>query len=1174
MKRVALIIGCLLMSISSFAEEFINLSNDELKIDSLLPYYTYFHHIGKDYADSVYEVTLEYPEFVEMTKEEIRRYKELTNDAPLGEMPEIDQYISVDRRKGNLNVSFCPLVYRDKKYQKLVSFKLLVQGQEKPVSKSRLKTSGSRYAQHSVLSSGTWMKIKVAETGIYQITDGDIRNAGFSDISKIKIYGYGGNVQPEVLTEEYLRTTDDLMEIPAYSIGNRKLFFANGSVSYDTKLSEKRTRNTYSDYGYYFITEGDEPLSLDSASLVNEYYASPNSYHYLYEKDEYSWYDAGRNFFASELLSASKEGKYTIKAPANCTEGNMTIGVTYDVAPLSFEVYVNDEKVLAKSITSGLMSYYKAAEQFYTVKVENLSQENVVRLKVTNGSMRLDYICQQYDKPFLPGSLNSTFPAPEYLSFVDNQDLHADSNYQMVIIIPETQTVLSQANRLKDIHEEKDGIKVKVVSADKLYNEFSSGTPDANAYRRYLKMLYDKAGDDETAMPQSLLLFGPCAWDNRMVINDWKSTDPRSYLLCYESDNSFSETESYVMEDYFGLLDDGEGGKHINGDTPDIGVGRIPTNSADEAEQVVDKIISYMKNENAGDWQNTICMIADDGNNNLHMNDTEEILQILHNNYKGYNFKRVYVDAYNRVTSATGNSYPDVTKLLTEQMQKGALMMNYTGHGNPSQLSHEQIILRKHFEENTTTGLPLWFTASCDIMPFDTKQENHGTTSLLNPNGGSIAFVGTTHTVFSDRNKKINKLFSTYVLQHVDNKLNTIGEALRKAKNELVTTKQDVTANKLNYALLGDPALRLACPSLKVVVDSINGEAVGSSAYKLKAGAIARISAHLEENGTKAEDFNGKATAIIKDSEETIVCNDWDGCGVQFTYTDNTNTVFVATDTIINGNVSFSAIVPLDINYSDENGVITFYAVNSDKTQLANGEFTNYILNGSDDIYNDSIGPNIYCYLNSPSFIDGGNVNATPYFYAEINDEDGINTSSGGIGHGMTLIIDGSMYQTYDLNDYFSYDFGTYTSGTLGYSIPELTPGPHQLLFRAWDILNNSSTVELTFNVLENISAKIYEIWATKNPASSSTQFVLVYDRPGTAVDITFEVFDILGRKIWQKTETNVNTNGTYHMTWNLEDNSHNAVSTGVYLYRAQITCAGATETLKAKKIIVYNSRK
>ena len=129
----------------------------------------------------------------------------------------------------------------------------------------------------------------------------------------------------------------------------------------------------------------------------------------------------------------------------------------------------------------------------------------------------------------------------------------------MVIIIPTSQKVLAQATRLKELHETNDSMRVRIVPADELYNEFSSGTPDANSYRRYLKMLYDRAETDAD-MPRYLLLFGDGAWDNRMLTSNWSGTSPDDFLLCYESENSFSETDSYVSDDYYCMLDDGEGG--------------------------------------------------------------------------------------------------------------------------------------------------------------------------------------------------------------------------------------------------------------------------------------------------------------------------------------------------------------------------------------------------------------------------------------------------------------------------------------------------------------------------------------------------------------------------------------------------------------------------------------
>ena len=105
------------------AQGFVDLTADEVRIDSLLPVYTWQKPLGRHYADSTYTISIDYPEFEEMTKEEIDRYQKISG-APLPELPEIMQNIGVSRKQGVLDVSFVPLVFRDGKYQKLVSFKL------------------------------------------------------------------------------------------------------------------------------------------------------------------------------------------------------------------------------------------------------------------------------------------------------------------------------------------------------------------------------------------------------------------------------------------------------------------------------------------------------------------------------------------------------------------------------------------------------------------------------------------------------------------------------------------------------------------------------------------------------------------------------------------------------------------------------------------------------------------------------------------------------------------------------------------------------------------------------------------------------------------------------------------------------------------------------------------
>ena len=103
------------------AQGFVDLTADEVRIDSLLPVYTWQKPLGRHYADSTYTVSIEYPEFEVMTKAEIHRYQAISG-APLSELPEVTQSIGVSRKQGVLDVSFVPLVFRDGKYQKLVSF--------------------------------------------------------------------------------------------------------------------------------------------------------------------------------------------------------------------------------------------------------------------------------------------------------------------------------------------------------------------------------------------------------------------------------------------------------------------------------------------------------------------------------------------------------------------------------------------------------------------------------------------------------------------------------------------------------------------------------------------------------------------------------------------------------------------------------------------------------------------------------------------------------------------------------------------------------------------------------------------------------------------------------------------------------------------------------------------
>ena len=415
--------------------------------------------------------------------------------------------------------------------------------------------------------------------------------------------------------------------------------------------------------------------------------------------------------------------------------------------------------------------------------------------------------------------------------------------------------------------------------------------------------------------------------------------------------------------------------------------------------------------------------------------------------------------------------------------------------------------------------------------------------------------------------------YMKHVLSTVNGRPVSIGEAQRLAKNEMITSGQDRTTNKLQYSLLGDPALALQRPTIKAVIDEINGTAVSNATkpvVNLKAGDVARVKGHIE--GQTA--YNGRATLWVRDGEELITgrLNDPKEADKAFTYYDRTKTIYYGTDSIRSGQFDIRFAVPRDISYSDGSGLINVYTTNSNHTLQANGSSEAFTLSGSNVAKNDSIGPSIYCYLNSPSFQDGGKVNPTPYFVAQVNDENGINTSESGIGHGMSLCIDGEMIRTYDLTPNFSYDFGSYTSGTTFYSIPELATGPHKLSFRVWDILNNSSTAELKFVVADDMAPGSVSIDCTQNPARTGTTFIVSHDRPGSPIGVKLELFDTSGRKLWEHSAQNITTQGTYTYEWDLSNESGQRLQTGVYLYRAVLTSQGGSKTTKAKKLVVIGN--
>jgi len=766
-------------------------------------------------------------------------------------------------------------------------------------------------------------------------------------------------------------------------------------------------------------------------------------------------------------------------------------------------------------------------------------------------------------------TLATAFSKPEIVESVSNQNLHAISQADMVIITyPD---FLQQAQKLAQAHREKDNLTVEVVTTDQVYNEFSSGTPDATAYRWLMKMLYDRALSSSSVgdVPKYLLLFGRGSYDNRKIRSD--SGD--NLILTFQSDNSLVTTSSYVTDDYFALLGDDDG-TNIFDSSMDVGVGRFPVTTAQQATDVVNKTIGYMNNQGKGSWKNQLCFLADDGGNgdgNIHMSQADDVATSVANAFPAYQLNKIYLDAYLQQISASGESYPLAKNKFMNSLNSGLFLLDFTGHAGPTGWTNESILTLADVKALSNQHLPLFVAVTCDFSQFDAEGVSGGEQVILNSAGGGIGILSAARPVYSSGNFPLNMLVCDNLFKKQNGQEMRIGDVIKYAKNSLTDG-----INKLPYIYLGDPAIRLNYPTKYQVVTSMINSDTSLKNDTLRALSIDTVKGYVaDDNGKIVSDFNGILHAVIYDKIQKIITlnNHSEPIStslhgqdsVFFSYKDRPNVLFSGDIEVKNGAYSFSFMLPKDIKYNYGGGRIDYYAKDDTNDFEAQGYYENFIVGGTDKGFlNDTVGPTVKMYLNSENFVSGGKVNETPLFMANVSDIHGINTVGSGIGHDILLTIDQNPEASYILNDYFHANENSYTTGTVTYKLPTIEDGKHSLTFRVWDLLNNSTTQSLDFEVNKGLTPVIFSVSSYPNPVTNQANIVVKHDRPETVLNTTIEIFDITGRKIWTFSQSSAD-----NISWDLITNDGHKAKTGVYLYRVSVKTVNSDITSKTNKMLI-----
>ena len=771
---------------------------------------------------------------------------------------------------------------------------------------------------------------------------------------------------------------------------------------------------------------------------------------------------------------------------------------------------------------------------------------------------------------------SGTYSHPEFLSEVSNQNIHGEPTPDMIILAPSA--YLEQARRVAELHEKYDHFRVLVLDHEKVFNEFSSGTQDAMAYRRLCKMFYDRGMSEDGHKLGYLLLMGCGSYDNRLIGTDANALNyPR--LLTWQTERSYDNGYSVTSDDFFGILDDGT--STGSNDLMNIAVGRMIVKSVSEARAVVNKLIKYVTSPIYGSWKNQVLMVADDENDGKHMIQSKNMIANARDNGgKDAVYDYVFIDAYNYVSVGGSRNYPGARTKMFNALKEGVLWWNYIGHASTQNWTGEGLLMRSDVETQLFyKRLPVLYAATCEFTCFDNSVLSSGEHIFLNANGGAIAVICPARKAWIEENGALSAAVGRYIFSRDEQgKQRRLGDILRLAKNDMHKNGYDNDNdidNKRRFILFGDPAMRLAYAPYTVRVEAINGQSVDSINMPVF-NARERVEfsgSIIDADGQPVPDFNGAIVSTLFGPEQTVTTHGY-GKGVAVNYEDRPNRLAINMDTVKNGRFTVRVIIPSEVN--DEYGnyrpaLISLYAYDSRDSLEAMGSNSGFYIYGYDDEQvTDTIGPKIITMgLNNENFIDGNDVNESPLLLATVSDESGVNFSSAGIGHSMTLTLDG----TNSYNDVTSYYTPMYadegTLGSISYQLSDLSQGPHTLRLRVWDVYNNMSERTLNFNVVNGLAPEIVDVYCA-NPASVETSFYVRHNRPDAVVSVTIEVYDLMGRLVWSTTQSGRSDMYTSTpVTWDLNDMSGRRVPRGIYVYRATISTDGIKEATKAKKLAI-----
>ncbi len=754
-------------------------------------------------------------------------------------------------------------------------------------------------------------------------------------------------------------------------------------------------------------------------------------------------------------------------------------------------------------------------------------------------------------KQFIVFNKNEGFLTPGEATFVENQNLHGISNVDLAIIYHAD--FAEAAEKLANHREDHNGYEVALVNVEEILNEFSSGSLDPVGMRNFSKMLYDRNPDKF----KFLILFGDGSFDYRNIYGN-----DGNFIPVYETENSTHPIDAYPADDFFSLLTDGEG-KGLNGDL-DVAVGRFPVGTLTEANAIVDKIINYDTSPSTmNDWRNRITFVSDDDDHDssgTHVRPSEQHAGDVDSDYPNFNIDKIYLDAYPQIATSGGQKIPAVNEAIDQTMFKGALAINYFGHGGPKGWAQERVLkIENILSWENFERLPLFITATCTFTGYDNPSfRSAGEEVFLNPKGGAIAMMSTTRAVYISGNEALARnVFKEIFKREPDGSYLTLGELFIRSKN------RTGGLNGRRFTFIGDPSMHLALPEYNVATTMINTHDISDGrSDTLRAMQEVTIEGMItDQNGMLITDFNGSVYPTIFDKKSTVETLGHEPGKPPIPFELQKNVLFKGKASVTNGKFKFTFVMPSDINYQFGFGKISYYAENG--VIDASGNYQNIVIGGTDtNAESDDEGPLVEVFMNNENFRSGGITDENPILFVKLSDDNGINVAGTSIGHDLIAILDDNRQEPFILNDFYESELNNFQKGFVRFPLSNLEDGRHRIQVTAWDVANNSGEGFTEFVVASSETAALLNVLNYPNPFIDQTCISFEHNLAGEDLTASVQIYDMAGKLVKSIESPMIPSGYRECLPWDGTSEIGQRLARGVYVYKVTLRSnaeAGAT---------------